>query len=239
VAATRRREAPPAAAWRRELLPAAAGIEGAAGVFLVARDGSLTWQLARAAVVTALTLAVVGLLRRRAGARARSGAALLAGLAGVTVGIGIGAAHLVKSGGWPVTVAGLAVLVPGVALLVAGSVGLVGAVRGWRRPLVAALVAAVALLVVMSTWPALYATNVPRPALGPRTPAAFGLDYENVRFPASDGPTLAGWYVPSRNGAAVAVLHGASSTRSATLRTGLLAPKKRSEICARLSSVRI
>lgn len=42
-------------------------------------------------------------------------------------------------------------------------------------------------------------------------------DHRDVEFPASDGTPLAGWYVPSRNGAAVVLLHGAGSTRSNVL----------------------
>ena len=50
--------------------------------------------------------------------------------------------------------------------------------------------------------------------LGGRTPADLELAYRDVTFPSSDGVDLAGWYVPARNGAAVALLHGAASTRS-------------------------
>ena len=38
-----------------------------------------------------------------------------------------------------------------------------------------------------------------------------------LEFITSDGVTLSGWYLPSTNGAAVVLLHGASSTRSAVL----------------------
>jgi uncharacterized protein len=37
--------------------------------------------------------------------------------------------------------------------------------------------------------------------------------YQDVRFEASDGLELAGWYRPSQNGAAVVVVHGGSSDR--------------------------
>jgi predicted alpha/beta hydrolase len=64
---------------------------------------------------------------------------------------------------------------------------------------------------------AVAATNVPRPELGARTPAALGLDHRDVAFDAADGVRLSGWYVPSRNHAAVVLLHGAGSTRSDVL----------------------
>jgi uncharacterized protein len=41
--------------------------------------------------------------------------------------------------------------------------------------------------------------------------------YHDVRFKASDGLDLAGWYRPSRNGAAVLVVHGGSSDRKGSL----------------------
>jgi dienelactone hydrolase len=41
--------------------------------------------------------------------------------------------------------------------------------------------------------------------------------YHDVRFEASDGLELAGWYRPSRNGAAVLVVHGGSSDRKGSL----------------------
>jgi fermentation-respiration switch protein FrsA (DUF1100 family) len=64
---------------------------------------------------------------------------------------------------------------------------------------------------------AAHATAQPVAQLGDRTPADLGLDYEDVTFDARDGTTLAGWYLPSANGAAVVLRHGASSTRSAVL----------------------
>lgn len=47
-----------------------------------------------------------------------------------------------------------------------------------------------------------------------KTPSDLGLEYENVNFTSDDGVTLSGWYVPSRNRAAVIVLHGYGSNRA-------------------------
>src|SRR6185436_5545165 len=44
-----------------------------------------------------------------------------------------------------------------------------------------------------------------------------GADYADVRFKASDGLELAGWYRPSQNGAAVVVVHGGSSYRKGSI----------------------
>jgi len=45
-------------------------------------------------------------------------------------------------------------------------------------------------------------------------PADLGLTYENVTIPTADGVTLAGWYFPSQNGAAIIALHGYNGNRS-------------------------
>ena len=37
--------------------------------------------------------------------------------------------------------------------------------------------------------------------------------HENVSFRTSDGLTLSGWYVPSRNGAAIVIVHGGGGDR--------------------------
>ena len=58
-------------------------------------------------------------------------------------------------------------------------------------------------------------SNVPRPAVGTATPADRELDYVDAEFVTADGVTVSGWYLPSSNGAAVVLLHGASSTRTA------------------------
>jgi uncharacterized protein len=52
-----------------------------------------------------------------------------------------------------------------------------------------------------------------------RTPIghAPGAAYADVTFRASDGLELAGWYRPSRNGAAVVVVHGGSSDRKGSV----------------------
>jgi pimeloyl-ACP methyl ester carboxylesterase len=55
------------------------------------------------------------------------------------------------------------------------------------------------------------------------TPAQRGLTtYEDVSFTTADGLTLVGWYVPSRNGAAIIALHGSGGNRMATLDHGAM-----------------
>ncbi len=159
----------------------------------------------------------------RSGASDRRGArrgwpVFVAGLVLMPVGIGLGLPHVAKTGLQPLSVAGLIALVGGLVLLVVGAVSLVRARRGWRRYLVtlpALIVAVVMATAVLGQAVAL--TNVPATELGGATPADRGLAYRDVEFATGDGVTLSGWYVPFRNGAAVALLHGAGSTRSAVL----------------------
>jgi hypothetical protein len=74
-----------------------------------------------------------------------------------------------------------------------------------RRALIAAA-AAVALWALGLPIALAYATTH---AMQPIVPAAeLGAAYEDVAFTTSDGLRLAGWYVPSRNGAAVIVFPG-------------------------------
>ena len=202
--------------WHDRLAPVAAVVAGACGGYLVGRDGSPGWQIVRVLVVAAVTALTVLLLRATTGPR-RAAVAFAAGLVTLPVGIGIGAGHLAKSGPTGVTVAGMLTLVAGGTLLAVGAVGIVAGVRGWRRVPVAVLLVVGAVLIVVPTWPALYVTNVPHPPLPAGTPGDRGLAYRDVTFRATDGARLSGWYLPSRNGAAVVLLHGAGSTRAAVL----------------------
>jgi pimeloyl-ACP methyl ester carboxylesterase len=64
---------------------------------------------------------------------------------------------------------------------------------------------------------AVIATNEPPGALGTATPARYGLTYRDVAFRTADGVRLSAWYIPGRNGAAVVLLPGSGSTRTAVL----------------------
>lgn len=48
----------------------------------------------------------------------------------------------------------------------------------------------------------------PLPYTITETPADYGLPYEEVSVTTSDGYTLAGWYIPSQNGAVIITQHG-------------------------------
>jgi pimeloyl-ACP methyl ester carboxylesterase len=133
------------------------------------------------------------------------------------IGGGIGLPYAAQVGTSVTTLVSCCVLAVGVALVVASAVVLARGVDGWARLGVVVAVVAVSYVVLSSVGIAVAATNVPHVSLGDATPADYGLDYRDVTFPATDGVQLSGWYVPSTNGDAVVLLHGAGSTRSAVL----------------------
>lgn len=49
------------------------------------------------------------------------------------------------------------------------------------------------------------------------TPNDFGMEYEDVTVTNPDGMTLAGWFIPSQNGAVIIMQHGYKSTRDELL----------------------
>jgi uncharacterized protein len=149
--------------------------------------------------------------------RLRSVATLAVGLVLAAAGGGFALPHLVKDGPGVTAVLGLLVMVVGLGLAGWAAVWLVRAAHGlWRVGVLLGVVAAV-YVVVPSIAIAVAATHAPRPRLGDATPADVGLEYSDVEFPATDGVPLSGWYVPSHNGAAVVLLHGAGETRTAVL----------------------
>jgi len=82
--------------------------------------------------------------------------------------------------------------------------------RSVRRVLVAGAVAVTGFLIIIPFFEAQVLTHVargfvPRPQLG--------APYENVSFKTADGLRLRGWYVPSRNGAAVISFPGRKGTQ--------------------------
>ena len=209
----------PAPASGTHLPRTAAGAVVAAGaglLFVVARDGSVPWQTARFVTVAALLAALFILLGHASPVR-RGALEAASGLLFLPVGIGIGLPHLTKAGAHPLTLAGLLAMAGGLVLLVAGGATLTQGRRRWLRPFVAVGHLLLAGLATLTLGQAVAATNVPRTDVGATTPAGRGLTYRDVEFRTGDGVRLSGWYVPSKAGAAVVLLHGAGSTRSSVL----------------------
>jgi len=142
-----------------------------------------------------------------------AGVAIIVGAVAAGVGAGIGLPYASQGGTTLVTMAALFCLAVGAGLLVWGAISVARRRRGWARVPVIAVIAVVSVPVAFAFAMATAATYVPRVALGSETPSDRGLDYREVAFEASDGVRLAGWYLPSTNGAAVILLHGAHSTR--------------------------
>jgi pimeloyl-ACP methyl ester carboxylesterase len=142
---------------------------------------------------------------------------MMLGIVGVSLGLGIGLRHLQVAGMSATAAAGLMALAVGRVATVVGAMTLIRSAGGWRRW----LALPVGLLVVwFVAWPltmALMVTNVPPTRLEIETPADRGVAFQDVTFVTADGVRLSAWYVPSRNGAAVVLRHGATSTRSNTL----------------------
>ncbi|QYG93537.1 hypothetical protein HC251_14620 [Iamia sp. SCSIO 61187] len=193
-----------------------AAVVGVVGILvLVGRAGEPGWQLVRLIVVAVAGVLVIG-VRRRGGPPAVA-VSWAAGLAATAAGLGVGVPHLAKDGGIVPIVAAGACLVGGLVLLVAAVVHLVRSAPRWWRLAVAPIVGLPTVVLLATATIAVAATNVPPTPLDGRTPADVGLASEDVSVPTAEGPVLSGWYVPSRDGAAVVVLHGAGSTRTDVL----------------------
>ncbi|HLO14217.1 MAG TPA: alpha/beta fold hydrolase [Anaerolineales bacterium] len=73
------------------------------------------------------------------------------------------------------------------------------------------------LLIVYGALPTIRAVAVAHPAHKPvccKTPADFGLKYEDVSFQTKNDLTLRGWYIPGKNRAAVIITHGFGGNRA-------------------------
>ena len=174
---------------------------------------------APAAIVAVLLAAFAAGAWRRLPRGPRALVALLAGLI-TTIAGGLAAWAVdvgsYEGGAW----SGLLLLPAGLVMLGCAVASLRAAPpRGrmrWARRAVGVVVVALALTwIVLPTGVALYATGKPRT---PVPAGALGLPHENVTFRSSDGLRLAGWYVPSRNGAAIVVVHGGGGTRAGAVR---------------------
>ena len=129
----------------------------------------------------------------------------------LSVGLGIG---LPRAGdGVAGTTLAVVALVVGVTLVALAGTLLFRAVRGWARLVVvpwglAVLVGLYSLSIALAAvYPPHTSSDAPIPA-----------DATRVEMISADGERLAGWYLPSRNGAAVVLRHGAGSTTADVMR---------------------
>jgi pimeloyl-ACP methyl ester carboxylesterase len=80
-----------------------------------------------------------------------------------------------------------------------------------------------AFLVVAPVVSAMWLAGKPRE---PLSPATLPIAYSDVTLHASDGVRLSGWYVPSRNGAAVVLVHGGGGDRNGVRRQALVLARR-------------
>jgi dienelactone hydrolase len=171
-------------------------------------------------LVPVALLAAAGWAHGRVRAGWRGLLALVAGVFGVGIGVLEAGYYTIAVGPSGDDFTGL-LAIPAGLLLVA-----LGAVTLWRsrrrdgsllRRVIrrALLVVAGALATFFVAQPVLFAyavTHIQRPYV----PAeALGVAHENVSFTTSDGLRLQGWYIPSRNGAAVVDFPGRLGTQAA------------------------
>ena len=168
--------------------------------------------------VAALALAAWAHPRVRGGRR--GAIALLAGMAGIVA--GVEAVHYTSQvGASGDDYSGLLAIPAGLTLLGLGAATLwrtrrAGGSRArrlLRRSLLAAAGAIVTLFAVAPLSGAYLFAHLGRPAV---QAANIGSHYERVTFTTSDGLELAGWYVPSKNGAAVIAFPGRNGPQAQT-----------------------
>jgi uncharacterized protein len=208
-------------AGAREAAPArvatgALATEAVGFAVLLGASGSPGWRAVRVAAVITVG-AVTLLVERQRGRVARGATALAVGLVGLTTGAGIGVMHLVKSDLNVQALGGLVILATGLVLLAVGAARLWRATPGWWRLLALPFAFVVVEFAVIPVTAATYGTNLPATRLAKATPADHGFPYQDITLVTSDHVRLSGWYISSRNGASVVLLHGSGSTRSSVL----------------------
>lgn len=82
----------------------------------------------------------------------------------------------------------------------------------WLQLALFVILVQIILRPVLAAW---LFTRPPRLRVTFSTPADWGQEYEDVYFTGGGGIDLEGWYIPSRNGAAVVLLHGLGGNRLA------------------------
>ncbi len=153
----------------------------------------------------------------RGNRRGIQGAGFAVGLMLVAAGLGLALPHLTKEAGAVEGWLGAVLLVTGAWLLARSAHRLL---RGVRRRWWVLLIPLMLLTTYLGVWTVgqgVAASLPAHPALGARTPDDLGLSARAVRLRTHDGVSLAAWWVPARNGAAVVLLHGAGDTRSDVL----------------------
>jgi len=167
-------------------------------------------------VVAALTLPPAAVLWfNSAGRWTRIALSAVGGVVLGSVGIVIHGLDVLRNGFELASLSGLFLIPAGLVLTVIAALSSMRIARRRRyRPLVALGVVGSLLYVAYPFFAAVYVTHVPRREVAD---GDMGAPYEDVAFQTGGGETIRGWYVQSKNGAAVMVLHGSGGARTRTL----------------------
>jgi hypothetical protein len=187
--------------------------------FLQPQPGTSATDHLAGGLVPAATLLGVAWLYPRLRAGLRAVLALAFGFFAIIVGAGEAGYYTVSGGPSGDDYTGLLAIPAGLALVGLGVVTLwrsrrLDDRRGWRYLRRLAL-AVVGVIVSVQLLGGLALAYVSTHVLRAEVPAAnLGTAYEDVSFRTSDGLRLEGWYVPSKNGAAVIAFPGRSGPRA-------------------------
>ena len=149
----------------------------------------------------------------------RFGLALAVGALALGFGLASHGLHVVNSGPDWRDVTGVGMAAGGLALIGSAVCAAAAPARAFaasrRRSAanVAGWLAGAAVLVVFAVIPlasGLLVTHAPRWAI---QESSLGIAHDEVRVPMAGGRALSGWWVPSRNGAAVLLMHGSGGSR--------------------------
>jgi len=186
--------------------------------FLQPEPGTSAADHVASGLVPCAALVALALSYRHLGAGLRGAILLPLGLFAIVVGAGEAADYSLARGPSGDDYTGLAVIPAGILLVVVGAVGLWrsrrrdgGRARRYLRRGAIFVGGFVALYVVLFPFALSYVFTHAARAAVPR--AHLGAAHENVRFTTADGLTLRGWYVPSRNRAAVIAAPGRSGSQ--------------------------
>ncbi len=185
--------------------------------FLQPNPGTSAGDHLLGGLVPLALLAAAGVFYGRLRAGARATIALLAGFFGILA--GTEAVHYsLAAGPSGDDFTGLLSILAGLTLLGLGVVTLWTSRRRddrlwWRYPRRLLLLLGALFLAVSVLFPVAIAYVVTHAARAHVPAADLGAAYEEVQFTTSDGLRLRGWYIPSRNGAAVISFPGRASSQ--------------------------
>jgi uncharacterized protein len=183
--------------------------------------GIIPGQIGRVLLVVVAT-AYAMLADRRGDLRQRAVLALGVGTVGTAIGYGIGFTHAAQEGISVRATAGLCAMLLGLSVLLTGLFALLRTLPARSRLLVLVVAPFSFAFVLAPVATAVAVSNPPPTPVGTSTPGDRGFPYEDVELVTSDGLRLSGWYIPSRNTAAVAMVHDAGATRWTLLSQAVL-----------------